>query len=612
MGDTWDAEATDFAWPDQISPGPTTSLAENFGASFRANESVELMFSEPRNRELVLEERRERIEEITGKPYYEAIQLDPKAQQDIAATRSRQWVEGSSDAEEEAIARLREGLSASEAARITPKDDIESRAHEIALNRWAENEDIAARARGWGGTIGQFGGAMAAQMTDPLVAASMAVGPGASSRLIVAAAVNAAIGGAVTAAQQPVVQGYRKELGLPYGADIALQNIGMAALGGGGLTLGVGGLAKGIGLLGKANPITTASPRKLVELFDEKIKNPTPEQSAARNDLEATIEFHESNPFTPKVGQATTKAREAFKTLEQERKEAVKAQKSEPKPVDALLFLKRAGGVKDVSGELKALEAHKRYPGLVNNKTGMDPDKARELLVDAGYIDETPFEGGVAVTTSDDVYQIISEGIAGNKRFAKADEALAAKRQGQGAHIDEIDEIEATASFLEARIQEDNPGFNLRPEEYRRAAQMYKEGMDPDDIVERLAMEFERAAEHEHITRANQVGRALDEDGKPPLYAEDEGQLKPLIFNGEEFAYRADPSGAEFAREIEAWHGETRTRIENDGDFQVVAEDKFGNVIEDADGKLVTRPASEVLDDLEADDAFLREIEACR
>ena len=608
MGSFWNEEATSVAWPDRISSGPTTSFAENYYESYGANKSVELLSSESVNKGLAVRERRDLIEELTGKPYFEALGIAGEEGVnpfDFTTT---------TEAEEDAVEALRNRLGSTDASQIYTRDALDQRAKTIALNKWAENEDTAARARGFTGKLGQFLGAPAAQFTDPIVMATLPIGPAVGARLSVQAAINGALAGAVTAAQQPWVQAYRKELGLPHGMGVAAANVATAAAGGGLLTLGVGGLIKGVGKLADAGrvkpepqdpagflmPPEGMSPRKQLEAFDALVRNPTAEQLVARHQLEADIEFHEVNPFQPKVKEASDKLRSGFQELEVERaaKKEAPVRKGQ-RPPSAVTFIRNNGGIRDVEGNLAAMEA----PSDIRKvDTGKSPAEMLRLLIENKYIDETPFEGGVAKATTNDMYKIIERHLAGEKTYSQLDAARVEQMRADDLAAQEQDEIAAVASFLEAKVQEVDPGFELRPEEYRRAAELWTSGeRDPEALVMRLGMEMENAAVSEHRARAAATTRALDNDEMPPRVKEDP-ELRPLVDNGDEFSYRADPQAPKFQEEMDSWRQNWRARIEEEGDFDVPI-----NELDDGNIK-----ASKILDDLDKDENFLRELEQCQ
>lgn len=284
----FDRNAVKVAFPDQVASGPPTSFAENMASAFSAGQATDLMISEGLMMDEARSERSAKIEEITGKPYDEALQ--PFMPQDDLEYYGRD----AGEVQAEAVAALRASLPAEQASQILTEEGLGVRAQEIALERTIQNEDVAARAAGAGGVAGQFLGSAAAQFTDPLVAATLPFGPAASARLSVAAAINGVLAGGVTAAQQPVVQDWRGRLGLPAGVEQAVENIGMAGAGGAVLTVALGGLVKGLGA-----DVARLSRREQVQAFDDLVKNPTPEQIVARDQIDAEARFEEANPFAP-------------------------------------------------------------------------------------------------------------------------------------------------------------------------------------------------------------------------------------------------------------------------------------------------------------------------
>lgn len=74
-------------------------------------------------------------------------------------------------------------------------------------------------------------------------------------------------------------------------------------------------------------------------------------------------------------------------------------------------FIQSMGGMQP-SGELDALDAH-RYPGLIN-QNGRSADQMREVLVEAGYLEESgPDQPNI--TTPDDVFDLVQRAISGER-----------------------------------------------------------------------------------------------------------------------------------------------------------------------------------------------------
>ncbi len=76
-----------------------------------------------------------------------------------------------------------------------------------------------------------------------------------------------------------------------------------------------------------------------------------------------------------------------------------------------LTEIRRLGGIKDVTGDLKAMDAHKSR-GIVSDK-GLDPDRMRESLEQGGFIKPNDLGGtGEATSTIDDLYEAVREALS--------------------------------------------------------------------------------------------------------------------------------------------------------------------------------------------------------
>lgn len=118
------------------------------------------------------------------------------------------------------------------------------------------------------------------------------------------------------------------------------------------------------------------------------------------------------------------------------------------KPLSAMEAIASYGGIRDDEGELAARDVtHKTMTpfGPVKRANGLSPDEIRELLVQDGYLtDHGNLDGGNAQTTSEDVYRLIDDELAGHKVYAKNDttagleweETDKVKRQEQGLDPD--------------------------------------------------------------------------------------------------------------------------------------------------------------------------------
>ena len=146
--------------------------------------------------------------------------------------------------------------------------------------------------------------------------------------------------------------------------------------------------------------------------------------------------------------------------------------RGEPKNVsrqarDLMPFLARAGGIKDVGGELRAMDAHlwklPFIPKLVQD-TGMDPDMAREAAVEAGFLPE-----GASI---DDLYEAIRVALGG---------VAVGRPEDVGAELDAGDERRAAS----ARSEMENAAADL---------DIDITGLDDNAAALRIAAELEARA----------------------------------------------------------------------------------------------------------------------
>ncbi len=147
------------------------------------------------------------------------------------------------------------------------------------------------------------------------------------------------------------------------------------------------------------------------------------------------------------------------------------------RPVDAVTALIDAGGVRDPGGDLRAMGAdavHHRAAGrLINNRSGMPPDTAREFLRDRGYL---PQDADI-----NSVHDVIAEHIAGRPTFTAEDAAEAEGwRQGQmaTAERDRYDREVFQNQTIAAEA-----GIRLTPEALDHSAQLSMEGYHPEEAV---------------------------------------------------------------------------------------------------------------------------------
>lgn len=151
-----------------------------------------------------------------------------------------------------------------------------------------------------------------------------------------------------------------------------------------------------------------------------------------------------------------------------------------------LAFLKRKGGLKDYSGELKARDAQKLYPGLVSNK-GMNFDDAALMAWEHGYFT------GQERPDINEFLEAVDESLRGNHRYNVEEESTftnALDDLEQELDRMGIDWKNMTAAEIEKAVNE-----IPEMESLQREAEFYANyepiiGMDEDE-AERFAIETE-------------------------------------------------------------------------------------------------------------------------
>lgn len=86
-----------------------------------------------------------------------------------------------------------------------------------------------------------------------------------------------------------------------------------------------------------------------------------------------------------------------------------------PERMSLLTYLKYKGGLKDVGGELKAMDAGKQVIGLINNKSGRSLDDAAMDAWESGYFPQFPERPSV-----NDLLNAISDSLGGRKIYRES------------------------------------------------------------------------------------------------------------------------------------------------------------------------------------------------
>ena len=144
-------------------------------------------------------------------------------------------------------------------------------------------------------------------------------------------------------------------------------------------------------------------------------------------------------------------------------------------PQTLLAFLKGLGGIKDYKGELKGADIRKRFPGLINNKKGMELDKAREAAAEAGYLGPD-IQTAIEKSTPDDLIQKI---LSDEPVYSALDKDQAYEYRAQQNAKAFEDKVKS------AREELDGIAFGTHPDILDDAARiMAYDDVDPFDALE--------------------------------------------------------------------------------------------------------------------------------
>jgi hypothetical protein len=352
---------------------------------------------------------------------------------------------------------------------------------------FASRDDFAGK---WAAALG---GGFAGSLRDPLQVGTLMLGagPGASKtvagRILSTAAKEFVINGAIEAAQQPVVQGWRAEAGLPSGFDQGVYNTLVAA--------GFGGLAGGV-FQGGAEALarvfapvadTLPSPARGALQATE-----ADQALAAARPPDVAQDLHELNAAAAIRAAEDGTRPEIVDVID------VKARAQwNNRPPTIMEFIAGKGGLRDDDGELAARGLNFRNTmtkfgpayrakgedagaggGLFGDAPrrtgkGLSPDEMREALVEAGYLDD------MANTTPDDMYRLIDRQIAGETVISRADQAWQAEIDAERQARESVDELDGRYEPHEAAFIRDH-GYAAF--EDLRAAEIDVRTLAPDDL----------------------------------------------------------------------------------------------------------------------------------
>lgn len=414
------------------------------------------------------------------------------------------------------------------------------------------------------GTAGKFGnvigGGITGMLRDPLQVATLFVGGGASApartvfgRVLQTTLTEAAINAGVEAGIQAASQKWRQAAGVEHGFGPALEQVGLAALFGG----GVGGLLAGgrevFRLTGKTVPEDVlvraasgdAQPGDLPAIADALGLKLDPEtvRTAELAAEQAELDRVAFGPAPEMVhpAQAEQLAAEAMRSIETPdrlaRDQAIDSivrsefpLGPEPKrPVTLMQFLatRSVGGIRDDGGELAAMGLSQKFvPGggaLVRPK-GKTLDMAREAAAEAGFFDHiygTP-ERATAESTPDDLLRALSQEAGGEPVFSpRFDDGrifdwqqYEGGRQRQEAYRRVVEDVDGAIDALGIEHRLDDAIL-------RRAAELVDDETDAIGALERALDEDYRS----YADALSERGEDAFDDADIPFFDEDAGAV---------------------------------------------------------------------------------------
>ena len=245
-----------------------------------------------------------------------------------------------------------------------------------------------------------------------------------------------------------------------------------------------------------------------------------------------------------------------------------------PERMELLTYLKYKGGLKDVGGELKSMDAGRQIIGLINNKNGRSLDDAMLDAWESGYFpqfSERP--------TVNDLLDAIDNSLRGNKIYRESFRSTIEQRQ---AKEKEIENEEQLNMFLSDFIsEEDLDTMSLQDkqrfyDDINEQANAVSEddyiqqeiNSLTDDEVERYAIMTENGATHDEAMQEIESNRTVDED--IPLFFQESFDI------ADENA-RLDDIYPEYKGETININGQEKTVYNSNGDRIAMSEPALRN-----------------------------------
>lgn len=183
-------------------------------------------------------------------------------------------------------------------------------------------------------------------------------------------------------------------------------------------------------------------------------------------------------------------------------------------PQDVLGFIRSLGGIQDQTGDLRAMDAHKRG-GLINNKNGLPPDTVRARMVEEGFLHDAPYEQETTSSVND-LYELVDRALRGEKIYRESDRQAAEESRGQlfSSIQDEEDSYQIVMAIR--KIYDDNEmAYPFTATEEGELVTLVKSGMSIDEAIEREAIDWNNEVETNEAIRSRASGnRPSAESGR--------------------------------------------------------------------------------------------------
>ncbi len=257
-------------------------------------------------------------------------------------------------------------------------------------------------------------------------------------------------------------------------------------------------------------PAVTSAQEKAVKAYIGGTDRLTPEAMAAATKTEVP---EASRLLSHALGKGWIRQTRTGKLMRQAKSD---------KPVSLMQFLAENGGIQDQGGELKARDLHtKMIPGQgrLVRKDGMTLDHARELAVEAGYLEDAGRQsGGQSQSTIQDLLDALDRENSGQKVVTQQDQthaqAMEAETKAKAGEAQLADRYSPTdKAFIEKHGFSAFEALDLtlyrhgmawtdwKPADLDKIAALINDNMSAENALERVALESERP---EDVNLANQ------------------------------------------------------------------------------------------------------------